>query len=90
MTDIWYGPLPSHVFLVIVSSSAFEGNITQNPYNFAYYNLTSLQLTAGSLKVPENEFKPVFNGTNVSGTSIAREYMSLLEVAGKNWGMMEI
>ena len=86
MNDIWSGPLLSHVFLAIVRSSAFEGNITQNPYNFDNYNLTSLQLTAGSLKVPENEFKPVFNGTNVSVTSIAREYMSLLEVAGKNWG----
>ena len=86
MTDMWSGPLPSHLFLAIVRSSAFEGNITQNPYNFANFNLNSLQLTAGSLKVPENEFKPVFNGTNITNTSIAREYMGLLEVAGKAWG----
>ena len=38
MTDIWSGPLPLHVFLATVRSSAFEGNITQNPYNFANYS----------------------------------------------------
>ena len=48
MTDIWSGPLPSHVFLAIVRSSAFEGNITQNPYNFANYNLTSLHSSINS------------------------------------------
>ena len=72
MTYIRLGPLPSHVILAIVRSSAFEGDITRNPYNFGNY---SLQLTAGFLKVPENEFESVFNGTNVKGTAITREHI---------------
>ena len=86
LKDIWSGPLPSHVIVAIVRASAFEGNITQNPYNFANYGLTRLQLTAGSREVPENAFEPVFNGTSVTGSSVARECLSTLEVTGKAWG----
>ena len=86
LKDIWSGPLPSHVILAIVRSSAFEGSITQNPYNFANYRLTRLQLTAGSREVPENAYEPVFNANNVVGSSVAREYLSTLEIAGKAWG----
>ena len=86
LKDILSGPLPSHVMLAVVRASAFEGDISQNPYNFANYGLTRLQLTAGSREVPETAFEPVFNGTNVTGSSVAREYLSTLEVAGKAWG----
>ena len=51
-----------------------------------YYGLTRLQLTAGSREIPETAYEPVFNGTNVAGSSVAREYLSTLEVAGKAWG----
>ena len=35
MIDIWSGPLPCNVLLAIVRTSAFAGDIAQNPYNFA-------------------------------------------------------
>ena len=38
------------------------------------------------MEVAENAYKPVFNGTNVTDSSVAQEYFSTLEVAGKPWG----
>jgi hypothetical protein len=86
LENIWPGPMPSHIILAIVRSSAVEGDITQNPYNFANYGLVSLQLTSGSRDVPKNAYEPIFNGTNVTGSSVAREYLSTLEISGKAWG----
>ena len=74
------------MIVAIVRATAFEGDITLNPYNFSNYGLTRLQLTAGSREVPVNAFEPIFNDTNVTGTSVAREYLATLEVAGKAWG----
>ena len=36
--------------------------------------------------MPESAYEPVFNGTSIGGASVAREYLSTLEVAGKAWG----
>lgn len=86
LKDIWSGPLPSYVVVAIVRSSSFAGAITENCFNFAHYGHTRLQLSAGSREVPLTAFEPSFNGTNVAGASVAREYLSTLEVAGKAFG----
>ena len=85
LKDIWSCPLPSHVILAVVRASAFKKNTRQNPYNFVNYGLTPLQLTAGPREVTENAYESVYKG-DVTGSSVAQEYISMLEVAGKACG----
>ena len=42
--------LPSRIMLTIVSNNAYNGSVTENPFNFQHCNMTSAEITAISIR----------------------------------------
>ena len=84
--NVLAGPIPTHVVVAFVDSAAVQGSNKLNPFNFANYNVTRLQVTAAGVNYPRTELTPRFNGTGLAGAQVAREYQRLLEIAHKNNG----
>ena len=57
MENPYASAVPSMARIVLISNTAFRGNITRNPYNFAHYNLSELSFTADGNDVGGEQFK---------------------------------
>ena len=43
--------LPSRIMLTIVSNNAYNGSVTENPFNFQHFNMTSADITVNAQSV---------------------------------------
>ena len=55
------GQLPTRIVLGMVNSSAFNGNIKQNPFNFQHFNVRSIVLRVNGKAVPFEELELDFS-----------------------------
>ena len=55
------GQLPTRIVLGMVNSSAFNGNIKQNPFNFQHFNVRSIVLRVNGKAVPFEELEMDFS-----------------------------
>ena len=55
------GQLPTRIVLGMVNSSAFNGNIKKNPFNFQHFNVLSIVLKVNGKAVPFEELELDFS-----------------------------
>lgn len=60
MDNVILGQLPKRIILGLVSNLAFNGNRTQNPYNFHNHGLNYLALYVDGVQVPSKALQPSF------------------------------
>ena len=82
-TGVLAGAMPTHVVIGFVSTAAVQGSNKQNPFNFANFGLTRLQVTAAGINYPRTELAPIFVGDKLAGSQVGREYHRLLEMTHK-------
>lgn len=78
MDNIFLSQLPQRVILGCVNSTAYNGSITENPYNFRPFGLNYLSLYMDSVQIPSKPLQPNFSNnlyteayhTLFSGTGI--------------------
>lgn len=70
--NLFLGVLPSKLFICLTSTSAFDGTITQNPFQFQHYHLNHLAAVSDSETFPTKPFTPNFDLSHYT-----REYLSL-------------
>ena len=58
--DLFFGNCPNKLVVGIVSSSAYSGSMTKNPFNFHHYNLIFLEFTLDGTPVPHGAFTPKY------------------------------
>ena len=62
--DIFQGEVPSKLVIGLVSSEAYSGNFTKNPFNFKNYNCTFLGFYLNGQSVPHKPFKLDYTNEN--------------------------
>ncbi len=58
--NMYLGPLPERITIIMVDNNAMNGNIRANPYNFKHNRLTYLCLTVNGQSKPRKPFSPNF------------------------------
>ena len=85
-TEILKGSIVTHAVVGFVATAAVQGSNKLNPFDFANFGVSRLQLTSVGINYPRTELTPQFAGTTLAGAQVAREYQRLLELAHKNNG----
>ena len=76
--SIFSGELPTSVVVGLVANASYTGTPNKNPFNFAHFDLSHIQLRVNDLLVPSIALQPDF-----SNSSYLRPYESLYQVVGK-------
>ena len=61
LDDIFQGKIPNRLVLGMVSSDAYAGDLTKNPFNFKHYNFDFMCLYANGQSVPAKALQPKFS-----------------------------
>lgn len=78
LDNIFLGQVPKRCIVGFVNNSAFNGNLTSNPFNFDNFKISSFSLYVDGQQVPTKTLQPSFNNnvytttyqTLFSGTGI--------------------
>ncbi|KAK3082480.1 hypothetical protein FSP39_001881 [Pinctada imbricata] len=79
--DVFQGEVPERLVVGLVSSQAYSGSYTKNPFNFAHFNCCFSALYVDGKSVPTTPFEPNFKENN-----FVSSYLSLF---GTNGAMSE-
>lgn len=60
LDNIYLGQLPKRVIISFVSSQAYNGDLTLNPFNFKHFDLNFLSLYADGHQIPSKPLQPDF------------------------------
>lgn len=71
------GQLPRRVVVGLVSNSAYNGKVGENPFNFDHFKLNYLSLYVGGDQFPKKPLTPSF-----TNDQFLRSYMTLFEGTG--------
>ena len=82
--DFFHGEVPARLYVACVSSAAYSGDFSKNPYNFYHYYLDYLELAVDGNSVPSIPFQPnyVDDPTQPGKTlqsGYIREFLSLFK-----------
>lgn len=77
LDNIFLGQLPKRCIIGLVESTAFNGTLATNPYNFDHFNLNYLSLYLDSTQIPSKPLTPDF-----ATCRYTREYYTLFEGTG--------
>ena len=72
--NMFQGNRPNKVVVGFVSSKAAAGDISQNPYNFKHYNVSSLNLLVDGESVGGSAIKTHFNNSSLCVTPFLNMY----------------
>lgn len=75
--NVIMGQLPRRIIVGLVKNTAFNGVVTENPFNFQHFKLTYLALKVGSEQFPSKPLTP-----NYDSDLFLRSYMTLFEGTG--------
>lgn len=56
--DIFHGLVPARLFVTLVTSAAYSGDVSRSPYNFQHFFLNYLELAVDGQSVPSIAFQP--------------------------------
>ena len=76
--SIFSGELPNTVVVGLVANASHTGTPNKNPFNFAHFSLSHIQLRVNDLLVPSIPLQPDFENSSYLGS-----YESLYQVVGK-------
>ena len=79
MDNITVGQLPKRIVLGFISNAAYDGDYTENPFNYQNLNVQRLALFVNGKSYPSTAYTPRFGGNNAE---YSREYNDLLKVLG--------
>jgi hypothetical protein len=85
LDDIYQGKIPNRIILGMVSSDAYSGDLTKNPFHFKHYNFDFMCLYVNGLSVPTKALQPKFSSNNY-----VEAYQTLftgMELDGKDAGL---
>ena len=85
LDNIYQGRIPNRLILGMVSSDAYSGDLTKNPFNFKHYNFDFMCLYANGQSVPSKALQPKFSSNNY-----VEAYQTLftgMELDGKDAGL---
>ena len=82
LDDVWHGQIPSKVIIGFVSSMAFNGAYSKNPFNFQHYNLNYIACYVNGESVPAMPLKLTFSGTGINGANYMEAYQTLFSGTG--------
>ena len=60
--NLFLGQLPKRVVLAFVETSAYNGSLTKNPFNFKHFDLNNLSIHLDGQQVPWAPLTPNFHG----------------------------
>ena len=78
--NLFLTQIPNKLIVALVSSSAFNGSYTKNPFNFRNYNLSFISVSLDGRTIPAKGLTPNFRRTG----HCARSYLSTLLGSGSN------
>lgn len=78
--NLFTGPLPKKVVVMLIDSAAYHGAIHRNPLNLQHKNINYIALYKDGTSVPLQPLQPNFAKNNS-----LRSYFSMLEVSGKHF-----
>lgn len=58
--SLFHGKIPRRLIIGLVSSSAFSGNVKENPFNFQHFNLSSICCFSEGIRKPNRALTPDF------------------------------
>lgn len=76
--NLFSGILPKRIVLAMVSSDAFEGSYTKNPYNFLHSNLTYCSLNVNGNLLPRQGLN-----SNFAENNTLQNYFTLFQSTGR-------
>ena len=84
MDDIFHGFVPSKLIVAFVSSAAYSGDFTKNPFNFHHFDLNYLEFSKDGRSIPASPFQPKFTANTAAAgqyldTGYIREFLSLFK-----------
>ena len=68
------GALPTRIILGMCSNTAYNGDITKNPFKFHHYGLNHLSITENGIQIPASAFTPSY-----VNNWYTRNYLSLFK-----------
>ena len=75
---MFLGQMPKRLIIGCVESSALNGNITKNPFNFQHFKINFVALNVDGKQIPTKPLQPDF-----VGDGYIRSYMGLYTSTGK-------
>lgn len=72
------GALPTRLILALCSNSAYNGDVTKNPFKFHHYKLNHISLTENGIQIPSSAFTPSY-----TNNWYTRNYLSLFKDLGQ-------
>lgn len=79
--NLYLGQLPKRCIIGFVESTAFNGSLAQNPYNFQHFNHNYLALYVDSVQIPSKPLTPDFEKK-----MFTRSYHTLFSGSGVHFG----
>ena len=79
LDNIYMGPIPNRILMVMVADDALGGTYGTNPFNFQHFNLKSLAIMVNSKMIPNPPYEPSF----AAGGQYLRTYAGMLEGLNK-------
>lgn len=79
--NLYLGQLPKRCIIGFVESSAFNGSMKGNPYNFQHFNHNYLALYVDSVQIPSKPLTPDFEKK-----TFTRSYHTLFSGSGVHFG----
>jgi hypothetical protein len=64
-TNLCQGEIPKRIVIGLVESTAKNGALNKNPFNFKHFNVTNVKLTVNGEEMPYNELKMNFGAEEV-------------------------
>ena len=75
--NLFRGQMPTRVIVGLVNSTAFNGSLAENPFNFQHFNLSAISLHIGGMPTPIKPMRPTYPHQNL------QSYMSVFTGTGK-------
>lgn len=72
--NVYNGQIPRRMFIVFLKNEAFNGSLSENPYNFKNYNVNYLTTYKDGVSIPSVPFTPDYEQN-----TFTREYLSVFE-----------
>jgi hypothetical protein len=83
LDNVTTGQIPKRIIYGFISNAAYDGNYTQNPFNYEHLNLIRTSLYVNGKSYPLTAFTPVYTGDN---PEYMREYNSVFSAIGIHHG----
>ena len=76
--DLFQNEVPQHLMVGLVSSNAYHGTYTENPFNFQHFNCTYAGFSVNGVPMPMDAFQPNYTSGDVTNVyySLVRDLIN--------------